>query len=70
MLWNAEDGFYYDGIMSNNLAQFKPLRVKSMVGLIALFASSCIRRSEIQALSKLKVYLAESGDKLHSSVSI
>ena len=70
MLWSAEDGFYYDGIMSNNLALFKPLQVKSMVGLIALFATSFIRRSDVQALSKLELYLAEKGDKLQRVVSI
>ncbi|HYY93662.1 MAG TPA: hypothetical protein VE713_04020, partial [Pyrinomonadaceae bacterium] len=36
-LWNEEDGFYYDVLHKQDGAHF-PLRVRSMVGLIPLFA--------------------------------
>ena len=35
-LWNEEDGFYYDQLRTSALTM--PLKVRSMVGLIPLFA--------------------------------
>jgi hypothetical protein len=39
-LWNEEDGFYYDQLWNDGRAS--PLRVRSMVGLIPLFAAESI----------------------------
>src|SRR3954465_2269000 len=39
-LWNEEDGYYYDQILLNG--QRLPLRVRSMVGVIPLFAVSAL----------------------------
>ena len=35
-LWDKEDGFYYDHLVSDNKTE--PLKVRSMVGLIPLYA--------------------------------
>ncbi len=36
-LWNEEDGFYYDRLVGSD-GQHQPMRVRSLVGLIPLFA--------------------------------
>jgi hypothetical protein len=48
-LWDEEDGFYYDRLHVNG-AQM-PLRVRSMVGLIPLFAAEVLEASVIDRLS-------------------
>jgi hypothetical protein len=48
-LWDEEDGFYYDRLHVNG-AQV-PLRVRSMVGLIPLFAAEVLEASVIDRLS-------------------
>ncbi len=52
-LWNEQDGFYYDVLHhSNNIAI--PLKVRSMVGLIPLFAISILESSLIDMLPSFK----------------
>lgn len=48
-LWDAEDGFYYDRLQLPNGQSF-PMRVRSMVGLIPLFA---VDTMEIGTLNRL-----------------
>jgi hypothetical protein len=48
-LWDEADGFYYDVLHAENGDQF-PLKVRSMVGLIPLFA---VETLEPEVLAKL-----------------
>jgi hypothetical protein len=48
-LWNEEDGFYYDRLQADGVEV--PLRVRSMVGLIPLFAVFVIEQEDINRLS-------------------
>ena len=47
-LWNEEDGFYYDVLHLPN-QQSVPLRVRSMVGLIPLFAATTLEEETVNA---------------------
>ncbi|HLI69562.1 MAG TPA: hypothetical protein VKV19_07365 [Ktedonobacteraceae bacterium] len=47
-LWNEEDGFYYDQLLLNG--KTSPLRIRSMVGLIPLFAVEILREETIERL--------------------
>lgn len=47
-LWDAEDGFYYDHLHLNG--QLIPLKVRSMVGLIPLFAVKLLSREILEKL--------------------
>lgn len=47
-LWDEEDGFYYDQLMLGGESQ--PLRVRSMVGLIPIFASAILEDAMIEGL--------------------
>jgi Glycosyl hydrolase family 63 C-terminal domain len=49
-LWDEQDGFYYDKITSADSSQSQPLRVRSNVGLIPLYAVQVIERSWIEKL--------------------
>ncbi|MBS1794138.1 MAG: glucosidase [Acidobacteria bacterium] len=48
-LWNEEDGFYYDVLHLHGQGN-TPLKVRSMVGLIPLFAVATIERETLDAL--------------------
>ncbi|MHA2296820.1 MAG: MGH1-like glycoside hydrolase domain-containing protein [Candidatus Hodarchaeales archaeon] len=48
-LWNEEDGFYYD-VLHFPSGGFLPLKVRSMVGLIPLFAVETIERDILDKL--------------------
>ncbi len=48
-LWNEEDGFYYDVLHCEN-REYIPLKVRSMVGLIPLFASAILESDLIDQL--------------------
>ncbi|MFI5040928.1 MAG: glucosidase [Acidimicrobiales bacterium] len=48
-LWNVEDGFYYD-VLHRPDGQLVPLRVRSMVGLIPLFAVTVIDSEVLERL--------------------
>jgi len=52
-LWNEQDGFYYD-VLHTPEAQHIPMRVRSMVGLIPLFAAETF---EPQDYGKLTGFL-------------
>jgi hypothetical protein len=47
-LWDEEDGFYYDHLHLDG--KLVPLKVRSMVGLIPLFATEVITREHLQKL--------------------
>ncbi len=47
-LWDEEDGFYYDHLHLDG--QLIPLKVRSMVGLIPLFAAESISREVLERL--------------------
>jgi hypothetical protein len=49
-LWNEEDGFYYDILHIHDTGYSSPIKVRSMVGLIPLFAVATI---ESELLDKL-----------------
>jgi len=63
-LWNEDDGFYYDGLMIDG--QTLPLKVRSMVGLIPLFAVENLEEDLIQSLpgfsKRLNWFLENRGD--------
>jgi hypothetical protein len=52
-LWNEEDGFYYD-VLHNADGTRIPLRVRSMVGLIPLFAISILESDLLNQLPSFK----------------
>ena len=55
-LWNEKDGFYYDVIHEENGDQF-PLKVRSMVGLIPLFAVETLEPAVLDKLPGFKTRL-------------
>jgi hypothetical protein len=52
-LWNEEDNFFYD-VLSFNGAPPVPVKVKSVVGLIPLFAGSIINLQQLSGLNDFK----------------
>ena len=52
-LWDRRDGFYYDVLHLPNGASF-PMRIRSMVGLIPLFAVETLQSEVIDSLSGFK----------------
>ncbi|HEV2583110.1 MAG TPA: hypothetical protein VGT44_19775, partial [Ktedonobacteraceae bacterium] len=52
-LWNEEDGFYYD-VLHVEGAGHLPLKVRSMVGLIPLFAISILEADLVDKLPRFK----------------
>ena len=48
-LWNQNDGFFYDVLCLNGDVPF-PLKVRSVVGLIPLFAVSTINKQKLETL--------------------
>ncbi|HKX82748.1 MAG TPA: hypothetical protein VJL58_00880 [Pyrinomonadaceae bacterium] len=52
-LWNEEDGFYYD-VLHMHGSGSTPLKVRSMVGLIPLFAVGTIEPETLDALPDFK----------------
>jgi hypothetical protein len=51
-LWDDEDGFYYDHLHLDG--KLIPLKVRSMVGLVPLFATMVITREHLQRLPKFR----------------
>jgi hypothetical protein len=51
-LWDEEDGFYYDVLSANGNAI--PLRIRSMVGIIPLFAVEVLEQQQIDRLPGFK----------------
>ena len=52
-LWDDEDGFFYDSLLLPSGVKF-PLRVRSVVGLIPLFAVSTLEQKDIDRLPGFK----------------
>ena len=52
-LWNDEDGFFYDGLHTPD-GQYIPLKVRSFVGLIPLFAVETLEPDLLAQLPKFK----------------
>ena len=52
-LWNEEDGFFYDVLRLPNGSQV-PMRTRSMVGLIPLFAVQSLEPDELHRLPEFK----------------
>jgi Glycosyl hydrolase family 63 C-terminal domain len=52
-LWNDEDGFYYD-VLHLHSERNMPIKVRSMVGLIPLFAVTTIDSETLNALPEFK----------------
>jgi hypothetical protein len=55
-LWDEQDGFYYDQIHADG--EIQPLRVRSMVGLVPLFAVEVLEDAVVDALPGFKKRLA------------
>jgi hypothetical protein len=53
-LWDDEDGFYYDVLHMDSLNYSLPIRIRSMVGLIPLFAVATIEPSVLESLPGFK----------------
>jgi hypothetical protein len=51
-LWHEEDGFYYDAIQVGD--RFEPIRARSMVGLVTLFAVEVLEDTVIERLPGFK----------------
>jgi hypothetical protein len=51
-LWDEEDGFYYDQLHFDD--HFVPLKIRSMVGIIPLFAAGVLEDETIDALPSFK----------------
>jgi len=51
-LWDEEDGFYYDVLNANGVAS--PLKIRSMVGIIPLFAVEVLEQRQIDQLPGFK----------------
>jgi Glycosyl hydrolase family 63 C-terminal domain len=49
-LWDEEDGFYYDVLHLDSLNYSLPIRIRSMVGLIPLFAVATIEPGVLDSL--------------------
>jgi len=70
-LWDEEDGFYYDAVRTASMTV--PLKLRSIVGLIPLFAVSVLHDTTIQQLpgfrKRLMWFLRSRGD-LYEQVSL
>lgn len=53
-LWDEQDGFYYDVLHMHETGQSMPLKVRSMVGLIPLFAVATIEPELLDRLPDFK----------------
>ncbi len=70
-LWNEEDGFYYDQLRLGDLTT--PMKVRSMVGVIPLFAVTVLEQDMIDRLPgfkrRMKWFLANRSD-LYQHISM
>ncbi|MFO0682611.1 MAG: glucosidase [Sandaracinus sp.] len=55
-LWDEDDGFYYDALHMPD-GRVQPLRVRSMVGLLPLFAVEVLEPHEVDAAPQFKARL-------------
>jgi hypothetical protein len=69
-LWHEEDGFYYDQLLLNGRSE--PLRLRSMVGVIPLFAVELIdeqRMAKLPGFAKRTRWFLEHRKDLAASIS-
>jgi hypothetical protein len=55
-LWDETDGFFYDHCVLNSNDDVT-LRIRSMSGLIPLFASTCLNQASLNAIPRLQQHL-------------
>ena len=55
-LWDEDDGFFYDVLRLPN-GRVEPLKVRSMVGLIPLFAVGTVGENDLEALPRFRARL-------------
>lgn len=55
-LWDEEDGFFYDTLVYGD-GHFSPLRVRSLVGLIPLFAVDRVEKSDLARTPEFREHL-------------
>jgi mannosylglycerate hydrolase MGH1-like protein/glycosyl hydrolase family 63 len=70
-LWDEQDGFYYDVLHLPN-GDHKKIKIRSMVGLISLFAVETLESGTIDALPEFKrrmLWFLENRPELHRHVS-
>jgi len=70
-LWNDEDGFYYDQLFVNGTAI--PLRARTIVGIIPLFAAETLDAESLEQLPYFKSrldWLVENSPGLSSNTSL
>jgi len=53
-LWDEQDGFYYDVLLIEKMGYSTPIKIRSMVGLIPLFAVAAIEPEVLEALPDFK----------------
>jgi hypothetical protein len=53
-LWNEEDGFYYDVLHLESIGYSMPIKIRSMVGLVPLFAVATIEAELLERLPAFK----------------
>ena len=69
-LWNEEDGFYYDQLLRDG--EVTPVRLRSMVGLVPLFAVEFLDEADLgrmKGFSKRLRWFMENKPKLASQIS-
>lgn len=62
VLWDRQDGFFYDALKLPD-GQRIPLRVRSLVGLLSLNASSVIGRASLDAMPELREAMGSFTDR-------
>ena len=53
-LWDERDGFYYDQLFDESSKTTRPLRVRSLVGLVPLLACGVLERDAVDRLPSFK----------------
>lgn len=48
--WDEEEGFFYDLLINTEEKSYRPIKVRSLVGLTPLFATSILRRKDLDQL--------------------
>lgn len=48
--WDEEDGFFYDLLINPESQTYRPIKVRSLVGLSPMFATSILRRKDLDKL--------------------
>jgi len=48
--WDDEDGFFYDLLVNPEKGSYRPIKIRSLVGLSTIFASSILRRKDLEHL--------------------